>query len=92
MWHFGGSWEKFDGAEGARGLGFWHVQLVAAIVLGRWANVPAGFSVGRPSAAMIRGFMADGEGAGGSQGRCVEIELSKDLGVSRKFRINSGWT
>jgi hypothetical protein len=87
--HFGLGGEEFDGAKGALGLGFRHVQAVTSVVLHGGADVPVGYAMGCPSAAVAGDLVSDGEGAGGRKGGGIEIELAEDLGVAREFWVDS---
>jgi hypothetical protein len=88
-WHGGSGREEFDGVKDARGAFFWHVELVAAVMVHCWTDVPAGGSVGRPGGAITRFFVPDGEGAGRCEWCCVVIKVAVELRIRGEFGVEA---
>ena len=88
---FGG--EEVDGVGAATFSCGGNVNLVVAIVLGFWANIPTVATMVGPCTGAL-GFLLvdDCLHAARCEGRCVEIEVSENLGVGGQFWVDSGFT
>jgi hypothetical protein len=74
-------WEPVDGEGITRSVGTGDVALVAAVMFGRGANIPAVNSMGGHVGTLVRCDMDDDSGSRWGQGRLVEIERSVEAGV-----------
>ena len=71
--------KKFDGFGNALSACFWHIYLMAAVVLRRSAKAPSIDTMWRPGTADSRVFVDKNLGAGWSEGRAVVIKGAIEL-------------
>ena len=65
---------------------------VALVVVQGGTNVPAINAMWGPSAMLIGFFMDNNAGAWRGERCAVEIKCALELGVGRKFGVESGWS
>ena len=81
--------EEFDGFGNALGTRFWHIDAMAAVVLGSSAEVPSVDAMGRPGTADARVFIDKNLGARWSEGRAVVIERAIELRLRRQLWVDA---
>ncbi len=87
FWERDGVREPIDGEGVTDAESGWDVTLVASVMLGGWANVPAVNTVWSHVVALVRCDVDDDAGAGRGERALVKVEGAVEAGVSGEFGL-----
>jgi hypothetical protein len=89
-WHFEFLWKEFDGVSDALSSSLVNEDTVAAVVFGRWPQVPTVDAMWIPCASLVGFFMYDYLGARWCQWCSIVIECAIEHLVCRHGWVPSG--